>query len=143
MKKQDMLYTWLAATVGFALLAAMLLKTFLQRLILPRLDATSLIALSLVALVLDHYLSKHSRRDYRFIPLLAAVIFGLFPFAACFLGGFEAIKIGMMGAVIFTAATFLFDSMNDRLSSGPAAKFAPLISAFGLYLATHCLEGII
>jgi hypothetical protein len=32
--------------------------------------------------------------------------------------------------------------MEDRLSTGPAAKLAPILSALGLYLAAQCFMGI-
>ncbi len=142
MKKHDRLGILLAGATGIALLAAIALRTFVPRLILPRFDALTILLLSLVALVIDHYLGS-SQRDYRLIPLYAALIFGLFPFAACFLSPLAALWSALLGAVIFTAATFLFDSMTDRLASGPVAKAAPLVSAFGLYLAAQCLMGIV
>ena len=33
--------------------------------------------------------------------------------------------------------------MMERLSSGPVAKAAPVLSALGLYLAAQCFAGII
>lgn len=142
MKKHDRLGILLAGVTGIALLAAVALRTFVPRLILPRFDGPTVILLSLAALVLDHYLGG-SRHDYRLIPLYAALIFGLFPFSACFLSPIDALWSALLGAVVFTVATFLFDSMTDRLASGPAAKAAPFISAFGLYLAAQCLMGIV
>ena len=50
--------------------------------------------------------------------------------------------LAILGAVVFTAVTWLFSSMMDRLSSGPAAKLAPVMSALGLYLAAQCFMGI-
>jgi len=38
--------------------------------------------------------------------------------------------------------TWLFSSIQDRLSTGPAAKAAPVVSAFGLYLAIQGLMGM-
>jgi hypothetical protein len=45
--------------------------------------------------------------------------------------------------VVFTLVTWLFSSMTDRLSTGPAAKAAPVFSALGLYLASQVLMGMI
>ncbi len=144
MKKQkDILGILLAGTTGVALLVAMALRAFAPRIILPNFDASAVILVSLIALVLDHYLAKGSRHDFRLIPLYALLIFGLFPWAACFLAPMAALEFGLLGCIVFTALAFLFDTLMDRLASGPAAKFAPLISAFGLYLACQCLIGII
>ena len=38
--------------------------------------------------------------------------------------------------------TFVFTSIQDRLSSGPAAKLAPIMSAFGIWLAVQAFAGI-
>ncbi len=142
-KKKDLLGIFLAAVTGAAMLLAVLARTFLPRFILPNIDVISITALSLIALVLDFYIVKGSKRDYRLIPVYAFLIFGLFPFAACFTAPFEAVMLALLGTVIFTACTFLFDSMTDRLSTGPATRLAPLVSAFGLFLAVQCLMGII
>ena len=141
-KKHDLLGIFLACATGTALLVALALRTFFPRMILPHMDAGTMVALSLAALVLDHYLVRGSRRDFRLLPLYGALVFGLFPFAAGFVAPLEALKLAVLGAVVFTAATFLFDTMADRLSTGPAAKIAPLLSAFGLFLACQCLMGI-
>ena len=46
------------------------------------------------------------------------------------------------GAVIFTLCTFVFSSIQDRLSSGPAARLAPVMSALGIWLAVQAFAGI-
>ncbi len=143
MKKQNNLGLLLALVAGLALLAAVLLRSFLPRFILPNLDGGNMVLLSLIALVADFYLSKEKKHDYRFLPLCGALVFGLLPLAACFTSPAEALKLAVLGAVIFTAVSFLFDSILDRLSTGPAAKAAPIFSALGLYLAAQCLMGII
>lgn len=142
-KSYERLGILLCGVTGIALLAAMALRLLFPRIILPRLDAPTLILLSLVALVLDHYLPGDKRRDYRLIPLYGALIFGIFPLATCLLSPIDALKTALIGAVVLTAAAFLFDAMTDRLASGPVAKVAPLISACGLYLAAQCLMGIV
>ena len=57
--------------------------------------------------------------------------------------GAGAILPGISGGVLFTAINWVFTSMVDRISSGPAAKAAPVVSAAGLYLAIQCLMGMI
>ncbi len=143
MKKRDLLGIFLAIVTGLALLCAILLRTFLPRIILPRLDAITLIALSLIALILDHYVTPGKREKFWKVPLYGALIFGLFPLAACLVVPLSALTLAVLGTVIFTVVTFLFDSMTERLSSGPVAKLAPAISAFGLFLAAQCLMGIV
>lgn len=137
------LNTLLAAILGAALLACVLVRTFLPRIILPELDIPNMVLLSLVALLADHYVAPGAKRCYICIPVFAAITFGLLPFAACFVGALEALKLALAGGVIFTVITWLYTTMMDRLSSGPMAKAAPVVSALGLYLAVQCFAGIL
>lgn len=137
------LNTLLAVLLGAALLAAVLIRTFLPRIILPNLDASNMVLISLAVLLLDYYLAPGAKRCYICIPVFSAITFGLLPFAACFVGALDAFKLGALGGAVFTAVTWLFSSMTDRISTGPAAKAAPVVSALGLYLAFQCLMGII
>lgn len=141
-KKTYTLNTLLALVLGVGLLVCVLVRTFLPRMILPQLDVVSMTAVSLAALLLDHYLAPGAKRCYICIPVFSAITFGLLPFAACFAGAGEAVKLAVLGAVVFTAVTWIFSSMMDRLSSGPAAKLAPAMSALGLYLAVQCFMGM-
>ena len=142
MNKKYMLNTLLAFVLGAVLLAFVLVRTFMPRIILPELDISNLVLISLVTLVLDHYLAPDADRCYICIPAFSALTFGLLAFAA-YLGIAEALKLAVSGGIIFTAMTWLFSSVQDRLSTGPAAKAAPIVSAFGLYLAIQGLMGMI
>ena len=142
MNKKYMLNTVLAYVLGAFLLARVLVRTFAPRIILLELDIPMLVLISLVALVLDHYLAPGAERCYICIPVFSTLTFGLLAFAA-YLGIAEALKLAVAGGVIFTAMTWLFSSVQDRLSTGPAVKAAPIVSAFGLYLAIQALMGMI
>ena len=141
-KKTYTLNTLLAAVLGAALLACVLVRTFAPRMILPALDVPNLVLISLIALLADHYLAPGAKRCYICIPVFSAITFGLLPFAASCVGAGEALKLAVLGAVVFTAVTWFFTSMMDRLSSGPVAKLAPVLSALGLYLAAQCFMGM-
>ena len=136
------LNTMLAIVLGAALLAFILVRTFAPRFIIPYLDVPNMVLISLAALLLDHYVAPGAKRCYICIPVFSAITFGLLPFAACFVGGMEALKLGVMGGIVFTATTWLFSAMMDRISTGPMAKAAPFVSAFGLYLAIQALMGM-
>ena len=137
------LNTVLAAVVGIALAIAVLVRTFLPLVILPVLSIPNLVGISLIALVLDHYLAPNAKRCYICIPLLSAVTFDLLPFAACFVGAMDAVWMGLAGGAVFTVTTFLYSSIQDRLSTGPNAKLAPVLSALGLYLASQAFVNIL
>ena len=141
-KNTETLNTILAMVLGAALLVCILVRTFAPRIILPELDVPNLVLISLLALVLDHYLAPNAERCYVCIPMFSAITFGLLPYAACFVTGGEALELAFAGGLIFTVMTWLFSSIQDRLSTGPAAKAAPVVSAFGLYLAIQGLMGM-
>lgn len=140
-KKTYTLNTLLAAVLGAVLLACVIVRTFWPRMILPAIDIPNMVLVSMIALLLDHYLAPGAKRCYICIPVFSAITFGLLPYAACFVGAEEALKLAVLGCVVFTAVTWIFSSMTDRLSSGPAAKLAPVMSALGLYLASQCFMG--
>ena len=144
MKKNPyILNTLLALELAFALIAAVLVRTFVPNVIIPSLNIPNMVLLSLTALLADHYLAPGAKRCYICIPVFSAVTFGLLPWAAAFVSPLEALKLALVGGAVFTLITWLYSSIQDRLSSGPAAKAAPLLSALGLYLAFQCLTGMI
>lgn len=133
----------LAAVLSVALLVCILVRTLAPRIILPKLDIPNMVMISLLALVLDHYIAPGAKRCYICIPVFSAITFGLLPFAACFVGILEALKLALIGGNAFTVVTLLYSTIQDRLSSGPVAKAAPVLSALGLYLAFQAFAGII
>jgi hypothetical protein len=141
--KTYILNTLLAAVLGVTLLIAVLVRTFAPAVIIPALDVPNLVLVSLVALLLDYDLSPGAKRCYVCVALLSAVTFGLLPWAAAFVAPAEALKLAVLGGVVFTATTWLFGTMADRLSTGPDVKAAPVISALGLYLAAQILMGML
>ncbi len=54
----------------------------------------------------------------------------------------EVWKLALRGTLTFCAATWLFDTITDRISTGPAAKLAPIASALCLYLAALIFMGM-
>ena len=137
------LNTALAIVLGIAAIIAVLVRTFVPAAVIPGLDIPNVAAISLIALVLDHYATGGAKRCYICIPVFSAVTFGLIPFCAGFASSLEAVKLAILGGVVFTATTWIFTSMEDRLSTGPAAKLAPVLSAAGLFLAAQCFAGLI
>ena len=136
------LNTVLTAVLAVVLMAMMLLRAFAPNIILPVFDIPTLTAISLVALVLDHYLAKGAKSCYICVPVFAALSFGILPFAAGMVAVKYILGLALSGAVIFTVCTFVYTSIQDRLSSGPAAKLAPAMSALGIWLAVQAFAGI-
>ncbi len=142
-KNYDLFGIILAAVTGIATLTAMLLRAFWPQFILPRFNGMTLLVLLLIALVINCYFKKNRKRAYYAVPVYSALIFGIFPWVACFINYIAAIKLGILGAVISIIVTFLFDSLISRISTGRATKIAPVIGGFGIYLAAQCLMNII
>jgi hypothetical protein len=139
--------TYTLSTVLIAVLTAVLavmavLRAFSPQIILPIFDIPTVTAISLVALVLDHYLAKGAKRCWICIPVFAALSFGVLPMVAGLVRVENAMGLMVNGCVIFTVTTFVFTSIQDRLSSGPAAKLAPIMSAIGIWLAVQAFAGI-
>ena len=141
--KTYILNTILTVVLGAAALTAALVRAFAPIVIIPALNVPNMVLVSLAALLLDHYLAPNAKRCYICIPVLGALSFGLIPWAAAFVSGMEAVKLAVVGGVVFTATTWLYSSIQDRLSTGPAAKAAPFMSALGLWLAAQAMVGII
>ena len=140
---QYMLTTILTAVLGVILLVIVVGRTLFPVMILPEADIPNLVLISLIALVLDHYLAPGAKRCYICIPVFSAVVFGLLPFVSAYATLGEAVKLAIAGGSVFTATTWVFTAIQERLSSGPAAKAAPVFSALGLYLAAQCFSGMI
>lgn len=143
--KENKFFVNIALTVvlGIALAVCAIVRAFLPMGVLPKLDIPNMVLLSLAALLLNHYWIKTSRKFCPCMPVLAAASFGLLPWAAGFATAMEALKLALIGGITFGLSAWLFGQVQDRLSSGPAAKLAPVLSALGLYLAAQCFSGIL
>ncbi len=142
MNKKYVLNTILTLVLCVFLLVCVVARAFCPAIILPEMDVPMLVLLSLLALVPEHYLAGDAKRCYICIPLLSAVAFGLLPLAAFMVTPIEALRLAVVGGVVFTVTTALFTSIQDRLSSGPAAKASALFSAVSLYMAAQCFAGM-
>ena len=140
--KKYLLNTFLAGIFAAVLLAMVIARAICPILVLPGFDVPNLVLISLIALLLDHWFVKDAKRCYICIPVFALLTFGLLPYAAGFAQTSEILGLAIKGCVTFTVTTWLFTSMADRISTGPQAKLAPVMSAVGLYLASQCFMGM-
>lgn len=141
--KSYVLNTALAVVMTVALTVCILLRTFCPWLIIPELNIPNMALLSLIALLLDYYIARGAKRCYICTFLFSGIIFGVLPYLSGFAAGWEVMKLALVGGVVFTLLTILYSSVQERLSSSPNAKAAPLLSAFGLYLAFQVFSNII
>lgn len=120
-----------------------LVHTFLPQFIIPKATIPNLSLISVVALLIDHYAAKGAKRCYILIAVFAFLSFFLLPYLAGYAPVCESLKIAIAGMVIYTLFAFLFTTSADRLSTGPKAKLAPVLTAVFLFLAAQCFEGMI
>jgi len=141
-QKKYMLNTLLAVVIGLYLIWTVIARVFFPAMILPEANIPNLVLISLVALVLDHYLAPEADRCYICIPVFSAITFGLYSFVSAYATLGEALKLAVAGAIVFTATTWVFSAIQERLSSGPAAKASAFFSAVSLYMAVQSFVGI-
>ena len=137
------LNTLLVAVLFVTLLVMMILQLISPVHILPPLNIPNMVLIGLIVLLLEHYLASGNPRCYVCIFALATLSFGALPLMAGFACQHTFWKIGLVGGAAFTATTWMFTAMMDRLLSGPKAKLAPLMGALCLYLAAQCFAGIL
>lgn len=134
----------LAAVTAVAMLAAVLCRVFAPAAVLPVLNIPNLLALCVIALVLEHYLARPVKAPCLVCAaLLAAAVFALLPLAAGLVAADGIFLTALLGGVIYAAAKWLFDSVAQRLSSGPAGKAAAAVTGLGMILAGQAFAGML
>ena len=132
----------LTVVLGLALAVCMIIRTMAPMAVLPQLDVPNVVLLSMIALLAEFYIAGEGKCN-ALTFLFSALTFGVLPLACGVMETMEALKLAVIGGVIFTLCAWLFDSVCDRLTTGPAAKAAPVFSALGIWLAAQCFSGIL
>lgn len=135
--------TLLAVVLGIVLLAAVAVRVFMPIVIIPELDILNMVLISLITLVAEHYLLEERERNYVWVFVLSCITFAVLPWAAGFIAANEILKVAITGGAVFTAAAWLFASMQERIVSGRSSKLTVVVCAFGIYLAAQCFAGMI
>lgn len=131
----------LVSILSVSLLVLVYVRTFIPLVILPKFDISSIMIVSLLALVINYYLSEED--SHLSVIAFAFVAFGVLPFVSGFVTILDALLLALKGGITFTAVMFVFNSIQNRLSTNKKNKVAPIISAIMLFLAVQCLLGII
>ena len=139
------LNTVLAGAVGLACLVLVLLRTFAPYLVLPLTDIPNLAAISIIALVVDGYIDgkKLTPHCWALTAVLAVVTFWLLPWAAGITGAVEAVRVGVIGGLLFTALAYLYTAIRERLVTSSAGILAPVCVGFVMYLACQGFMSIL
>lgn len=140
-KKSFVLNVLLAVVLGAGLLVGMVWKAFQPNVVLADLELPAIAALVLIALVIEYLWKGTQKRAWAVQIVLAAITFAVIPFAAGYAG--TGIGLILCGTVMFTALTWIFDSVAERLDVTCDCKCAMIPTAFVMYLACQCFMGMI
>lgn len=140
-KKNFVLNVLLAVVLGAGLLVGMVWRAFQPNVVLADLELPAIAALILIALVIEYLFKGTQKRAWAVQILLAAITFAVIPFAAGYAG--TGIGLILCGTVMFTALTWIFDSVAERLDVTCDCKCAMIPTAFVMYLACQCFMGMI
>jgi hypothetical protein len=140
-KKNFVLNVLLAVVLGAGLLVGMVWKAFQPNVVLADLELPAIAALVLIALVIEYLWKGTQKRAWAVQIVLAAITFAVIPFAAGYAGA--GIGLILCGTAMFTALTWLFDSVAERLDVTCDCKCAMIPTAFIMYLACQCFMGMI
>ena len=102
---------------------------------LPNIDIPCLAAVSILAMVIDCYIDyftgvKKPARCWALTAAMALLTFWLMPWAAGLADAGEALRIGVIGAILFTVLAFLFGTIRERLLSGKSNILTPACVGF-------------
>ena len=140
-KKNFVLNVLLAVVLGAGLLVGMVWRVFQPNVVLADLELPAIAALVLIALVIEYLWKGTQKRAWAVQIVLAAITFAVIPFAAGYAG--TGIGLILCGTVMFTALTWIFDSVAERLDVTCDCKCAMIPTAFVMYLACQCFMGMI
>lgn len=136
----------LAILTGAGVLGMILLKAFVPAAVLPHPSIPLFSTLVLLALLLEAYIAPKAARggaDRVIAAILGGAALALLPGMAGFVEGSGVWLYFAVGLVTFGVGDLLFSSIRDRLSSGPVAKAAPVLSAVLLGLAVQGFAGML
>ena len=140
------LNTILAGLTGLASLAIILVRTFAPGYLIPLVNIPNMAAVCSAALVVDCYLGWKKPAPARCFLVdcaLGVLTFWLLPWAAGLCGWGEALRVGVIGGILFAVMSFAFTGIRQRLSSGKYNILAPLASGAVLYLAFQAFAAIL
>lgn len=141
-KKNSVLNVLLAGILFILLLAAAVLKALRPDLLLPKLNIPAMLGILLTALCLEQYFFVGRKRCCLWDTLLAAVSFGVLPWAAGMTEAGMIWKYAVIGGGVSFVTVFLFDSITQRIRSGAAGRASLALTAFMLFLAGQCFAGV-
>lgn len=141
--KNMLLNSLLAGVSALALLMAIICKAVWPSVVLPEFDILCMAALTLIAFVLEYYIAPGLQRHWMVQIALAAVTFGILPWAAGFVALDEAFRLAIGGGIVFGCLTCVFTSMTKRMAVTGVKKAAVIPTAFVLYLACQGFMGMV
>ena len=124
-------------------LAALFIRILIPSAILPHISLPMLVLLTLIPLTCEYYLVKAPHNLCLFNIILAGISFTLLPLCAGIDVSLPLWQLCIVSIVTYGISAAAFASIERRITSGPACILVPIASAFMLYLASQCLQGLI
>lgn len=144
MKKNILsLNSLLAIVLAAGLLIGIVWRAFQPNVVLHPLNIPAIAGIVLIALLFEFYLvpAEERKRSYIAQTLLAAVTFGILPWAAdCPAAGWV---MAVCGGIVFLVLTWIFDAAAKRVDATTDSRGVMVPTAFVLYLACQCFMGMI
>ncbi len=133
----------LAMVLAGGLLVGVVWRAFQPNVVLHPLNIPAMAALVLIALLLEFYLVRAEERERSYIAqtLLAAVTFGVLPWAAD--RPSAGLTMAVCGGVVFAVLTWIFDAAAKRVDATTDSRGVMVPTAFILYLTCQCFMGMI
>lgn len=141
--RKFLLNTILAVVLCTILLIRLIVRIFVPAVVSLNFDIPMVVGISLGALVVEQYLAPEKKRCYFSTGILAAITFGLLPYASSLVAFEDMWKLGIVGGIVFVIVTWLYSSIQERIAYGKKSKITPVLSAVGMYLACQCFAGMI
>lgn len=139
--RTTILNSLLAVVVMAVLLVCRIWKLVKPNVILPELDIPAIVGLSLIALLATSFFKMNEKGSWIVEGILAAITFGILPWAAGFAMAADIWKLALAGGIVFVILNGLFQAMLERLETLNLSKIAAVPTAFALYLACQCFSG--
>ena len=132
----------LAVFTAAVVLGTMIARAILPTVVVPGWNIPNLVILSVAALVAAEYLNPGAQYCWILSGLLGGLTIALFPFITGIVDAELTWKLILGGLLTYVACERCFQSILDRLSSGPAKKLAPLSVGLTMCLVGQIFSGI-
>ena len=129
--------------VGFFCLMAIFIKTFFPYVLIPKISIPLLVLFSLIPMVLAYYMKAEGERNLLITAVLAGLTYAMFPFCSGLDTEISFVSLFLIGTIVFWLTDLCYESLEERMRTGPHYVSTPVANAFAIYLASQCFHGLL